>query len=132
MKKNKKNLKDMKKPILVLPNGILSNLTSDQTKDLAAKSGVELSRIRKILKGDTNFTIESIEAMGEACGFQFSLYPIPSSNLFDAFLKKHAEELPCYWRLAHESDYNHLFQLFMKSLGTNLEKKNMKQITSVS
>lgn len=91
MKKNKKNLKDMKKPILVLPNGILSNLTSDQTKDLAAKSGVELSRIRKILKGDTNFTIESIEAMGEACGFQFSLYPIPSSNLFDAFLKKHAE-----------------------------------------
>lgn len=94
----------IKKPVVVMPDGILNNLTSEEVKDASEKAGMDISSVRRILKGNTNCTIESLSSLFGARGFVNLNLPIPDSPLLRLYLRQRADNLDCILRLPSVND----------------------------
>lgn len=116
----------IKKPVVVMPDGILNNLTSEEVKDASEKAGMDISSVRRILKGNTNCTIESLSSLFGARGFVNLNLPIPDSPLLRLYLRQRADNLDYILRLPSVNDYGPIFNFFSKATGTNAMMDSMK------
>lgn len=109
-----------------MPDGILNNLNSEEVKDASDKAGMDISSVRRILKGNTNCTIESLSSLFGARGFVNLNLPIPDSPLLRLYLHQRADDLDYILRLPSVSDYGPIFNFFSKSTGTPAMMDSMK------
>lgn len=128
MNKPKKDFKDLRKPIVVMPEGMLGNLSLEAKKSLAAKADVDFGNMKDVLDGKVNCSIGSLENLIESYKYQFVLYPVPTVPLLTIFLRQHADNLPYFWRMTNEAEYGQIFNFFPNSVGRDFEGTKMHAV----
>lgn len=128
MNKPKKDYTDLNKPIVVMPEGMLGNLSLEAKKSLAAKADVDFGNMKDILNGEKNCSIGSLENLIEAFGYQYVLYPVPTVPLLTIFLRQHADNLPYFWRMTNEAEYGQIFNFLPNSVGRKFEGAKMHAV----